>query len=304
MLLDSKPTSECEKDLGWFVGLWLCRYALCLQWNLFISGVLLQQESHNSHDTPTDQNQWECFGGQGLGDVALNLRRWVPHRKASFGHLVPSSLLAGFLFICLYASEPPRWLVSLACIYPIFEGRKAKVEKHFQQRHAMWNLGTSLDWKNCLWCCRARGRTHDGAWLKCSDKINMTRSVVLMYLIQGIRWYWVTDIMSVHDMVSLFLSFSWARPELILDRIGDIPGREREMDGSAGRKDQQKRFCDDLEPDPATGREWRADVKRQNQELNRYMGKKHRCMGASKHTWFLIVPQLFCFGRSPQLLSQ
>ena len=69
------------------------------------------------------------------------------------------------------------------------------------------------------------------------------------------------------------------------------------MDGSAGRKDQQKRFCDDLEPDPATGREWRADVKRQNQELNRYMGKKHRCMGASKYTWFLIVPQLFCFGR-------
>lgn len=130
------------------------------------------------------------FWGQGLGDVALNLRRWVPHRKASFGHLVPSSLLADFLFICLFASEPPRWLVGSACIYPLFEGRKAKVEKHFQQRHAMWNLGTSLDWKNCLWCCRARGRTHDGAWLKCSDKINMTRSVVLMYLIQGIRWYW------------------------------------------------------------------------------------------------------------------
>ena len=32
-----------------------------------------------------------------------------------------------------------------------------------------------------------------------------------------------TDIMPVHDMVSLFLSFSWARPELILD-------------GSAGRE--------------------------------------------------------------------
>ena len=35
-----------------------------------------------------------------------------------------------------------------------------------------------------------------------------------------------------------------------------MPGRERQMDGSAGRqKDPWKCLCDGLEPDPATGRE-------------------------------------------------
>lgn len=135
MLLDSKPTSECEKDLGWFVGLYAGMPCVfngigCIWSPVAIWILMILYNSHNSHGTPTDQNQWECFGGQGLGDVALNLRRWVPHRKASFGHLVPSSLLADFLFICLFASEPPRWLVGSACIYPLFEGRKAKVEKH------------------------------------------------------------------------------------------------------------------------------------------------------------------------------
>ena len=107
-------------------------------------------------------------------------------------------------------------------------------------------------------------------------------------------------------MVSLFLSFSWAWPELILEGIGDMPGRERQMDGSAGRqKDQWKCLRDGLEPHPATGREWQGDVKRQNQELNRYlyMGKKHRGMGASKYMWFVIVLPLFCYGLSPQRLS-
>ena len=126
MILDSTPTSECKKDLRWFVGL----SALCLQWNCLYCKSCCSMNSHNitqfAKKTPIDQNQWKCFWGQGLGDVALNLRRWVPHRKASFGNLVPSRLSFSLHF-CLLLSRLVGELVQLAFIHSNVVKQKLRI---------------------------------------------------------------------------------------------------------------------------------------------------------------------------------